>query len=297
VLVGTSTDVTSSQLTIDSTTKGVLLPRMTTAQRDAIVSPTVGLQIFNTTAGYLEYFDSFWGWMPIDNSNEWKRRNGTEYFNDFGANTTLNDGVFTTLLLNGGTGNNSSITATGNFIGYQGISTGVQTTGQAIIRTDINAGRFTPLSNRTSLISRLFLGNLSNSTDRYDVIFGFSGGNNSTVNSGCAFIYDEGGAGTGTTASPNWQIITANSGVRTNFVTSVPVVANTWFSFRIESNSTFTELYYYIDDVLVRTETSNIPTGFNLVLPIVSINKRLGTTTRVLLVDYLGLKIKLNNQR
>jgi hypothetical protein len=49
LLLGTATNVPSSQLTIDSTTKGFLPPRMTTAQRDAIASPATGLVIYNTT--------------------------------------------------------------------------------------------------------------------------------------------------------------------------------------------------------------------------------------------------------
>jgi hypothetical protein len=39
-----------------STTKGVLLPRMTTAQRDAISSPTAGLVIYNTSTGKLNFY-------------------------------------------------------------------------------------------------------------------------------------------------------------------------------------------------------------------------------------------------
>ena len=34
-----------------STTKGLLLPRMTTTQRDAISSPPAGLIVYNTTTG------------------------------------------------------------------------------------------------------------------------------------------------------------------------------------------------------------------------------------------------------
>jgi thiamine kinase-like enzyme len=117
------------------------------------------------------------------------------------------------------------------------------------------------------------------------------------MTTGACFIYDEGGVGTGTTASPNWQIITAVSGVRTNFVTSVPVNITTWYSFRIESNANDTEIYYYINDVLVRTETTNIPSGSTLIQPYISITKNTGTTNRGIAVDYLGLKIKLNNQR
>ena len=46
--IGTSTPDTSAMLDISSTTKGFLIPRMTTAQRDAITSPVQGLKIFNT---------------------------------------------------------------------------------------------------------------------------------------------------------------------------------------------------------------------------------------------------------
>jgi hypothetical protein len=45
--IGTISPDTSAMLEIKSTNKGFLIPRMTTVQRDAIVNPTIGLQIFN----------------------------------------------------------------------------------------------------------------------------------------------------------------------------------------------------------------------------------------------------------
>lgn len=48
VLINTNTAVSSSQLTVTSTTKGFLPPRMTTSQRNAISSPADGLIIFCT---------------------------------------------------------------------------------------------------------------------------------------------------------------------------------------------------------------------------------------------------------
>lgn len=42
-------------LACTSTTQGVLLPRMTTTQRDAISSPTAGLLIYNTTTNKLNF--------------------------------------------------------------------------------------------------------------------------------------------------------------------------------------------------------------------------------------------------
>lgn len=49
---------------ISSTTKGLLIPRMTTAQRDAIVTPPVGLQIYNLTTNTLDIYKST-GWSSV----------------------------------------------------------------------------------------------------------------------------------------------------------------------------------------------------------------------------------------
>ena len=49
VNVGTITTDASAILNATSTTKGVLFPRMTTTQRDAIASPATGLTVYNTT--------------------------------------------------------------------------------------------------------------------------------------------------------------------------------------------------------------------------------------------------------
>jgi hypothetical protein len=53
VLVGTTTDVASSKLTVESTTQGFLPPRMTTTQKNAIASPATGLVVFDTTLNKL----------------------------------------------------------------------------------------------------------------------------------------------------------------------------------------------------------------------------------------------------
>jgi len=53
VLVGTTTDVASSKLTVESTTQGFLPPRMTSAQKNAIATPASGLVVYDTTLGKL----------------------------------------------------------------------------------------------------------------------------------------------------------------------------------------------------------------------------------------------------
>jgi hypothetical protein len=60
--VGTTTPDTSSALDITSTTKGLLIPRMTALQRDAISPAATGLMIYQTgsTPGFYYYNGSSW---------------------------------------------------------------------------------------------------------------------------------------------------------------------------------------------------------------------------------------------
>jgi hypothetical protein len=52
--IGTTSPDNSSLLDLSSTTKGFLLPRMTTAQQTALQSPAIGLTVFNTTNNQIE---------------------------------------------------------------------------------------------------------------------------------------------------------------------------------------------------------------------------------------------------
>jgi hypothetical protein len=52
--IGTKTPDASSVLDVTSTTKGLLIPRMNTQQRDVIQSPANGLLIYNTTVNAIE---------------------------------------------------------------------------------------------------------------------------------------------------------------------------------------------------------------------------------------------------
>lgn len=72
VSVGTSSPHASALLDITSTTKGVLIPRMTTAQRSAIASPATGLLVYDTDRNMMYHSDgSFWH-LILDNSY-WNR--------------------------------------------------------------------------------------------------------------------------------------------------------------------------------------------------------------------------------
>ncbi|MDN3676442.1 fibrobacter succinogenes major paralogous domain-containing protein [Flavobacterium paronense] len=59
--IGTTTPDASSILDVKSTAAGFLPPRMTTAQRNAIVSPAIGLTIYNTSINCVEWWNgSLW---------------------------------------------------------------------------------------------------------------------------------------------------------------------------------------------------------------------------------------------
>ncbi|KIC01268.1 hypothetical protein OA88_15045 [Flavobacterium sp. JRM] len=56
--IGTVTPHASSILHIESTTQGLITPRMTSTQRIAIASPANGLLVFDTTVGNFYYYDT-----------------------------------------------------------------------------------------------------------------------------------------------------------------------------------------------------------------------------------------------
>ena len=65
VLINTNTDIASSKLTIESTTQGFLPPRQTQAQRTAIASPAVGLQVYQTDGVEGMYIYKSTGWALL----------------------------------------------------------------------------------------------------------------------------------------------------------------------------------------------------------------------------------------
>ncbi|WP_329805621.1 tail fiber domain-containing protein [Flavobacterium facile] len=69
--IGTTSPSTSAALDITTTTKGVLIPRMTLLEKGAIATPATGLLVYQTdgTPGFY-YFDGT-AWQPFGVSNGW----------------------------------------------------------------------------------------------------------------------------------------------------------------------------------------------------------------------------------
>lgn len=67
--IGTVTPNASSILDISSTTQGMLAPRMTTAQRNAIVSPADGLMVYDTDLKtFYFYVSTTTTWTPVNST-------------------------------------------------------------------------------------------------------------------------------------------------------------------------------------------------------------------------------------
>ena len=67
LLIGTNTAVSSAIANFSSTTQGVMLPRMTTAQVNAIVSPLAGLTVYNTDLACLCFYDGT-AWRKVSHT-------------------------------------------------------------------------------------------------------------------------------------------------------------------------------------------------------------------------------------
>ena len=89
----------SSQFEINSTTKGLLVPRLTTTQKNNIVSPANGLIVFDTTLGLLNFYSSGWNSVPsATSSNDSRNRiiNGAmDIWNSGTSFTSVANGTYT----------------------------------------------------------------------------------------------------------------------------------------------------------------------------------------------------------
>jgi len=67
--IGNSNPDASSILEMTSTTQGLLIPRMTSSERDLIANPAQGLLIYNTTISNFNYYDAPWKEYSKDNNS------------------------------------------------------------------------------------------------------------------------------------------------------------------------------------------------------------------------------------
>lgn len=281
--------------TFTSTTSGLIIPRVTTAQMNAISGPTNGEMVYNTDEGATYYYTTDWGWMS--DAPEWKRRNGIEQFSEFISQPTainMQTDFFTTVLANSGT--IGSATAVSNRPGIYKLSTSTSSNARSSLIADpTNATNILLGGGQLMYETDVQIPTLSNSSETFRFFVGLSANTQVASVTGVAFLYDSSGVTTGSAASGNWQVVCANASSCSYTTTTVPVVAGQWYRLKAVVNAAATSVQFYIDGTLVRTETSNIPTTG--VTPAVVLTKSNGTTARTALIDWFFLKQKFTTQR
>lgn len=95
--IGTTAPDSSSILDISSTTQGVLIPRLTTVQINAITNPATGLMVYNTD---LNEFQFNCGTTAIPDWSKISHGNSIKYSNT-DTTTNINTGSYTTIPLLG----------------------------------------------------------------------------------------------------------------------------------------------------------------------------------------------------
>ena len=131
VLVNTTTNISSSQLTVESVSKGFLPPRMTTTQKNAIGSPTAGLLVYDLTLNKMCVYSTQW-----DTISTQRITFGTGVQTALGVNI---GSAGAPVLFNGALGTPSSGTLTN--------ATGLPQSGVTNLTTDL--GLKAPLANPT----------------------------------------------------------------------------------------------------------------------------------------------------
>jgi len=95
----------SAIIQFDSTTKGMIVPRMTTTQKNAIASPATSLLVFDTTLNkYTFYNGSIWTVLALNTDIPWTQTgNNIRNNNIENVEIQLNTGYFCNFLNSGGT--------------------------------------------------------------------------------------------------------------------------------------------------------------------------------------------------
>lgn len=269
------------------------IPRVTTAQRDTGTWAVNDL-IFHTTKARFEYFDSFWGWHPVGEiTPDW----GISFWDE--AINTSPSSYFFTAFANGGTAIAQYLPLLVSQTKLWGLSTGTNINGEA---RHITNNYFIGSVGKKMYESRVVPSVASTSIDRFVFRAGYFNLNGGfTLSPGMYFLYDEGGVYGTATASPNWLCVCNTATGPTTIVNSlIPVKfqsSNSMQKLQVIDYGTGNKVEFYIDDILVATITTNIPTSNVDLIIGETITKQAGTTNRNVYIDYSRAKEKFNTPR
>jgi len=136
---------------------------------------------------------------------------------------------------------------------------------------------------------RIKIPTLNDGTQRFYTVIGFKNGATANPTESAYFTYDLDGTQTGSSASANWQCVSALGGNREWTTTSSSVPADTWQTLSIRTTTNSVE--FFVNGTSVATHTTRIPVAGRLHIQIFKTN---GSTARFLHTDYATFN-QLNN--
>jgi hypothetical protein len=220
----------------------------------------------------------------------------TELFDDFMSGLTTNGsiGILNWGLTASGTGA-SATTANAlsgdNTFGVVSLLTGSTSTGRTAAHLNLTGILFG--NGSIEFESRVMFPVLANGTDNYIFYIGFF--DQSAAGDAVDGVYFQYSF---SISSTNWLLKTSNNSVRTQVISTASIVANTWQILRIVVNSAGTQANYYVNDTLVGTITTNIPTANGRQTgPAIKIEKTAGTANRTVEIDYVRITNTFSTQR
>lgn len=192
----------------------------------------------------------------------------TTYVSGTAAAVTFNDAAIHTLY----------------HVGIASCATGSTTTGRAAVVTPTSD--CIQLGSGAVVLEMLIRtpSSLSDATNRYNCIAGLHDdfANSISAVDGVFFHYRD-NLNTG-----KWLATCTGAATTSTADTGITVAASTWYCLRIEINAGATEAKFYIDETLVATITTDVPTGASEQTGVCAgIRKGAGTTSRVMYVDYV----------
>ncbi len=116
-LFGIGTQHPDAILDVASTSSGVLLPRMTSAEMSAIATPITGMLVYNTTADSLYFYNSGGQWWPVGTG-------AAAPVQDLQDVTDISNSTTNNIIIDPGFGNSLDLGSTVNFLQTSGSRTG-----------------------------------------------------------------------------------------------------------------------------------------------------------------------------
>lgn len=270
--------------------QALFLPSGTTAQRPG--SPVNSTLRNNSDFKFTEQYSNG-SWEPIFASGG----SAMSIFDDFIIDSAAQASPFgmygwqVSLTGTGSSANgNTGILTSGNdTFGVLELATGTTTTGIASAYLSQNAILFGYGILYATL--RVYMPNTSTTAQPYNVRIGFLDNFITAGPQNGAYFFGTGGN------TPAWNGITINGGTATSTASGISIASATWYKLAILVNSNASSVQFFIDDNLVVTNTTNIPTANTTGFGAMISKSSAGTTSRSLYVDYARMSCAMNTAR